>query len=220
MCVASTRTGDGVTVYDEPDGRVFSAAKGAMNQPIVFVGGVHGVGKTTISRLLAERLSASHVTAGRLIREAASGTDRVSISHGRKAVPNVDGNQALLLRGLASYKASCGPGPIVLDGHFSLLDSSEIPVRIPLPVYDAIAPVAVVLVETEDRVVHARLMSRDGGAPPVAIVAQHAVCERQAAEAVCARLKIPLISVAGDGSPVEATRAVMSRLSPVLAGVA
>ena len=42
-----------------------------MNQHIVFIGGIHGAGKTTVSRLLAGLLSASHITAGGLIRETA-----------------------------------------------------------------------------------------------------------------------------------------------------
>ena len=41
----------------------------AMSQPIIFVGGVHGAGKTTISRLLADTLGVAHVTAGTLIQE-------------------------------------------------------------------------------------------------------------------------------------------------------
>jgi len=44
-----------------------SAQSVAMNQPSVFVGGIHGVGKMTVSRLLAELLPAKHATAGALV---------------------------------------------------------------------------------------------------------------------------------------------------------
>ena len=50
-----------------------------MNQPIVFVGGIHGVGKTTVSRLLAELLPAKHVTAGALIRATAGAQENVTV---------------------------------------------------------------------------------------------------------------------------------------------
>ena len=56
-----------------------------MQQPIVFVGGVHGSGKTTLSRLLARLIPASHVTAGGLIREASSADHVVTIGAQDKA---------------------------------------------------------------------------------------------------------------------------------------
>ena len=117
-----------------------------MNQRIVFVGGIHGAGKTTVSRLLTGLLSASHITAGGLIRETASAAHTVTIGVGNKAVPDVDANQALLFAALL-YRARIGSGPILLYGHFSLLDPGGTVIGIPLAVYEAIAPVAVLLVE-------------------------------------------------------------------------
>ena len=63
----------------------------------IFIAGIHGAGKSTISRELAKLLGASHVTAGDLIRASASATNKVTV--GVKAVPNVDANQQLLIRG-------------------------------------------------------------------------------------------------------------------------
>src|SRR2546425_12769037 len=53
-------------------------------------------------------------------RETASAAHTVTVGVGDKAVPDVDANQTLLLRGLDLYRARIGVGPILLDGHFSL----------------------------------------------------------------------------------------------------
>jgi adenylate kinase len=126
------------------------------------VSGVHGAEKTTFSKELACLLEASHITAGELIRENATAPDRVTVGIGGKAVPDVDANQALLLGGLGLYRARIGPGPVLLDGHFVLLDATREIVEIPLAVYEAIAPVAVLLVEADAGTIHGRLLERGG----------------------------------------------------------
>jgi len=98
-----------------------------------------------VSRQLAVLLSASHVTAGTLIRETA-GSQTVTVGLGNKLVPDLNANQALLLQGLRAYRRRFN-GPIVLDGHFSLLEQDGAVVAVPLAIYRAIAPVAVVLVQ-------------------------------------------------------------------------
>lgn len=168
-------------------------------QPIVFVGGIHGAGKTELAKLLAKLLGASHVTAGGLIRENASASDIVTVGPGNKAVPDVDANQALLLSSLALYRARVA-GSILLDGHFSLLDASGSVSEVPSAVFDTISPVAVLLVESDTTVVHARLLGRDGAAPPIGTLGLLARRERACAQAVCDRLSIPLISAMGDGA--------------------
>jgi adenylate kinase len=187
--------------------------------PIVFVGGIHGVGKTTLSRLVAERLSASHVTAGGLIRETASASHIVTVGIGNKAVPDVDANQELLLRGLERYRSRVA-GPILLDGHFSLLDQSGKVVEIPMTVYEAIAPVAVLLVEADDHVVRERLIERDGAAPPMTAISLLAERERACAEAVGSGLRIPILSSRGDTHRHLAADSAALELRPLLVGTA
>ncbi len=102
----------------------------------MFVGGVHGSGKTTLSRFLAEALSAGHVTAGELIRKAAAPSHVVTTGAQDKAVPDVDRNQAVLLRGLSAYLAA-DDRPLLLDGHFTLIDPSGGIVEIPAEVFAA-----------------------------------------------------------------------------------
>jgi adenylate kinase len=186
--------------------------------PTIFIGGVHGAGKTKFSKDLAPLLGASHVTASGLIRETASTSDTVTVGIGGKAVPDVDANQLLLLRGLELLKARIGSGPVLLDGHFVLLDATGEVAEIPLAVYEAIAPVAVLLVEADAKTIHARLLERDGEAPSVATLANLIVRERAHANEVCARLGLPLWDVAGDVASGSASAIAASRLQSLLGG--
>jgi adenylate kinase len=186
----------------------------------VFVGGVHGAGKTTFSRQLAVLLGASHVTAGGLIRENAGATHTVTVGIGDKAVPDVDANQSLLLRGLDLYRRRVGPRPVLLDGHFVLLEDSGMIAEIPLAVYAAIRPHVVLLVEAEPATLHARLLDRDGEAPPVATLAELAVRERARAEHVCSQLGVPLLGIVGGGAADQEAVAVAGRIEAMLGGAA
>jgi len=187
-----------------------------LSPAIVFVGGIHGAGKTTVSSRLAVALSASHVTAGMLIRETASSKASGGWS---KAVSDVNANQELLLRGLALHRRQAS-GPIVLDGHFSLMDPTGIVVAIPMDVYTAIAPIAIVLIEADTAVVHSRLLRRDGAAPPLATIESLSDRERTHARAVSRALDIPMFAVRGDIPAEEASNTAASQLLPLLCGAA
>lgn len=188
-------------------------------QALVFVGGIHGAGKSSICRALAALLPASHVTAGGLIRENA-GDASVTVGAGNKAVPNVDANQALLLRGLALYRARVDDRLILVDGHFSLLDANGEVVAIPLAVYQSLAPVAVLLVEADDEIVRKRRVERDGDAPALETISLLSARERENADTTSRALGIRVIIVRGDGDAEQAARQAASDLRKVLEGAA
>ena len=185
-----------------------------MLQPVVFVGGVHGSGKSTLSRLLAEIVPAAHVTAGALIREASAPGYVVTVGAQDKAVPNVDENQAVLLRGLRAYRDRTPRDGrlLLLDGHFTLLDAQGQVVEVSSDVFKAIAPVAVLLVEANARMVHERLAARATDAPSLEIIERLAERERRRATATSEGLGVPLWTLAGDGIPEQAAHGVVSRL--------
>jgi adenylate kinase len=179
----------------------------------VFVAGVHGAGKSTICRELARLLGALHATAGDLIRVNANATTEAAV--GVKAVPNVDTNQQLLLRELAVYRGR-NRGLLLLDGHFVLLKPDGAIGKIPVAVYEAIAPVAVLLVEADAVTVHSRLLERDKTAPPVATITELAMQERAHSERVCGELKIPLWAMPGDGATDQAAVDAAARIRAIL----
>lgn len=81
---------------------------------IVFVGGIHGVGKTYLGTPVAKQLGMRHATASQLIRDERGlqswGTD--------KRVEGVDENQAALVA--ATNRLRSSGQKLLLDGHFVL----------------------------------------------------------------------------------------------------
>lgn len=158
---------------------------------LYFVAGIYGVGKTSLCRKLAPALAAPHCTASELIRHGANLEDRSD-----KAVNDVQGNQKRLLLALAELRRS--KQPILLDGHFCLLDSRGGIARIPLEVFAAIEPAAILLVEAPVDVVQLRLEQRDGRSYDPALLTDLARQEHEQAELVSSTLRVPLRSVGAD----------------------
>jgi adenylate kinase len=185
-----------------------------MQQPIVFVGGVHGSGKTTLSRLLAGLIPASHVTAGTLIREASSTDHVVTIGAQDKVVPDVDANQAVLLRGLTAYqrRAASDARLLLLDGHFALLGASGAIESVGLDVFRAISPIAVLLVETSAVTVHARLSARAADAPRIELIQRLAERERERALETAHVLGIPMFTAVGERADEDQAQPLVEQL--------
>jgi adenylate kinase len=186
--------------------------------PVVFVGGIHGAGKSTISRDLSSRLSAAHTTASALIRSSAAEGHAVTVSDRDKGVPDVDANQALLLRGLRTYRSRLvrSDQPLVLDGHFCLLGATNAAADVPVEIFAAIAPVALVLVGVDPKIAVERLTARDGSAPSLATMAGLAERERRHAETVADWLAVPLLLVDGDSIAAPSLEIAAGRLAALL----
>jgi adenylate kinase len=187
--------------------------------PILFVGGIHGAGKSTICGAVAEQFGALHVTASKLIKQAAAAGYTVTVAPESKSVPDVDQNQALLLQGLERFKKTSGEHSIILDGHFCLLDSESKFAVVPAAVFRAISPVALLLVETDAAVVRARQESRNAShLPSIDQIAAHASAERLQAQTVSALLSIPLEIVRGDQAALRLEPSVGLRLRSSFGG--
>ena len=153
---------------------------------IMFVGGVHGVGKTAFSRTVAQALHARHLVASSLIRDAGQ-----PIVPGRKQVVTVSENQDVLVHALQTYQSFTNP--ILLDGHFCLLTSDAHIQDVPFTTFQHIAPKAALVIVDAPAAIAERLAQRDGTAPPTDVIAEFQNREREHADRVCHRLGIPLL---------------------------
>jgi adenylate kinase len=172
---------------------------------IIFVGGL---------------IPATHITAGQLIREAAAPGHVVTVGAQDKAVPDVDANQVILLRGLVAYRARNASDlrVLLLDGHFSLWNASGAVEDVPLGVFKAIAPVALLLIEAPPVTVHGRLASRAADPPSVETIERLAEHERRRALETAKALNIPIWHAAGDRVADEEARTMVGRIRAVGGG--
>jgi adenylate kinase len=121
---------------------------------IVFVAGIHGVGKTFLGAPVAKQLGIPHVTASQLIREE-RGLQSWCVD---KRVSEVDKNQAALIS--AANRQRSANKNLLLDGHFVLrLTNGEFD-EIDTQVFRDLQIGAVLLLEAELDTVIGRLKAR------------------------------------------------------------
>lgn len=121
---------------------------------IIFVAGVHGVGKTYLATPTAKQLGIKHATASQLIKEE-RGTKSWSEN---KRVDEVHDNQTALISALKKLQEK--GESLLLDGHFVLRDETSIPITIDIEVFKALQIDAVILLEGDADTISERLSAR------------------------------------------------------------
>lgn len=153
---------------------------------VIFLAGVHGVGKGFLGAPVAEALGIRHFTASQLIREekgcASWGAD--------KRVGELDDNQFALIRAVSRRRE--GGQDILLDGHFVLRGASDELVRLPKEVFSDLQLSGAILLTEDAQVISDRLIGRDGIAVSPESVAELAAEESAHAREVCRALHAPL----------------------------
>jgi predicted transcriptional regulator/adenylate kinase len=152
---------------------------------LIFVAGVHGAGKTTLCENLGFP-GISHRSASSLIKEERA----EAISSTRKTVKDMRGNQELLVRAVNKIRAT--GKPILLDGHFALLDESYKAQPIPAEVFSELGVRAIVLVHDKATEISKRLKERDNGALTAKVIARLQSVEFSQAELVARELCVPV----------------------------
>ena len=128
---------------------------------VIFLGGVHGVGKTTLGLAIASQLDGEHFTASGLIRQARASNELL----GDKRVSDLDGNQALLIAEFARVKAKTSKDVLLLDGHFVLTERSGQIAVIPTDIFRQLGVTYLICVVDQIEEIEKRLRQRDGNLP-------------------------------------------------------
>ncbi|WP_412464771.1 ATP-binding protein [Flavobacterium mekongense] len=121
---------------------------------IIFLGGIHGVGKGTICKEIASKTKLIHITASQILKwEEISELDN-------KKVENISSTQERLIIGLK--KLIQKNENYLLDGHFCLLNSEGIPSRVDEETFRQINPKLLTIVIDNPHEIAKRLSTRDG----------------------------------------------------------
>lgn len=121
---------------------------------IIFIAGIHGVGKTTLCEKIADYFRIPHYSASQLI--ARSDNEKVNRD---KRVEDVENNQNILLNALKRY-TDCDK-LMLLDGHFCLINK-ELQLReVPLETFKTLGIAQIVVLTNDPQVILNRLQDRD-----------------------------------------------------------
>ncbi|WP_368400774.1 ATP-binding protein [Streptococcus anginosus] len=117
--------------------------------------GVHGVGKTTLLDNLKDDIRFTALSISDLIRQAGN-----KIQSNTKFTRNITNNQELWKQELATYPFQKDER-VILDGHFTLLDSLGQIVELPYSTFDGLKINKIILKLEDPSVIQKRLMKRD-----------------------------------------------------------
>lgn len=120
-----------------------------MNELAVFVGGIHGTGKSVFASACSKDLGLDHISASNIIYQQ-NVLD--------KNVADIDKNQDVLVTGFYSLPSS----RYIMDGHYALLDKNSSISRIPINTFTLLKPKRLVLLTSRIEQIYTRLLKRDG----------------------------------------------------------
>ena len=152
---------------------------------VIFVAGIHAVGKSSACKFLSSETGIPHYTASQIIREE----NTSAISEDSKLVADVAENQRLLVQGVSRLLQS---GNLLLDGHFTMRRKSDGGIEeIHVDVFSNLRIGGVVLFIDRPEEISKRMYLRDGVTLPVDIFHEHQEAEISHARHVTTALGLP-----------------------------
>lgn len=156
---------------------------------VIFVAGIHAVGKSTVCEVVAGEFGIPHFTASQIIRDEKSS----AISMSSKLVADVVDNQRLLIQGVSRLLQD---GHLLLDGHFTVrckLDECIEPVDI--DVFRELRVGGIVLFTDNPEEISKRMYNRDGVFHAVELFQSHQDAEIAHAKYVARMLNLPMVEL-------------------------
>ena len=155
-----------------------------MQRKIIFVGGVHGVGKSTLCNSICTSMNATHHSASELISRFGK------VNHStNKRVENIGKNQDVLITAINEYLAT--GQSYLLDGHFCLLNRNGEVVEIPFSTFGALSPVAIMVLFDDPIKIFTRLKERDKEKYDIDSLTSFQKKELDYSESIARKLDVP-----------------------------
>lgn len=158
---------------------------------MIFIGGVHGVGKSYFCSRAESEMSIITYSASGLISERKN----AKFSND-KLIPDIDENQQYLL--LAIDELNSLGSQYILDGHFCLLNSHGEITRIPIDTFLKLQPDAIILLTSNPDVIAERRRQRDGMDHSIEDITKFQNEEITYATEIANTLKVPFIVSLGE----------------------
>ena len=153
---------------------------------IIFIGGVHGVGKTPLCKSVCTKFNVIHHSASKLIEKYS----HIKFSSNMR-VENINRNQEILIQAINKYLDI--NKNYLLDGHFCLLNQDGIITEIPLPTFTVISPVAIILLYENPSNIYSRLKNKGKKIYDMDLLTSFQEQELRYSRAVATKLNIPYL---------------------------
>lgn len=158
---------------------------------IIFLGGIHGVGKGTLCSKIKKEVEIEHLTASELLKWIEVNTDPKN-----KLVADIPSMQDRLIAGLHQ---KVEPGrKFLLDGHFCLFDNVGNVEHVPFTTFSKINPVLISVLTEEPEIIVQRLSERDGRSYELKLIRQMQKEEITYGKWVANQLKISFLPLKAD----------------------
>lgn len=152
---------------------------------MIFVSGIHGVGKTYFCNMIKEKLKIKIYSAGQLVAER-----REKGFSANKFVSDIVDNQVLLLDAVNELRQA--GEEFILDGHFCLLNEEGVITRIPMETYSLLKPDMIILLLEEAKIIAERRLQRDGIRQDECFINDFQETEKAYATEIARKLNVPL----------------------------
>ena len=154
-----------------------------MNKGSIFVGGVHGSGKTQLCKKIQEVIPCNYISASQLLQWKKK----------EKTVENVLENQKklkeILLKNIRPNELN------LIDGHFALWNKDFKCETVPLDFFENLFIKAIVVINENSETVYNRLLHRNLLSFSLRDIQQLAHAEYNHAKIVSERLRVPFLEV-------------------------
>lgn len=123
---------------------------------VIFVGGIHGVGKSTFCNKLLENSNKN------IVYQSCSNLLRLYKDleyKENKSVKNVDENQQILLEAVEKFMDNSNL--YILDGHFCLINSKNEITNVPIQLFEKLRPKLMIILKINAEIICNRLKIRD-----------------------------------------------------------
>jgi len=154
---------------------------------LIFVGGVHGVGKGTICQEICKQTKLVHISASDLLKWS-----EVSELTNKKVV-NIQDTQDRLTTGLNKILEKSKS--YLMDGHFCLFNSKNSVEKVPIKTFEKIAPKLIAVITVDVEIIKNRLEKRDGKTYGLDLLEHMQNTEAGYAKEVSLAVKIPFIEI-------------------------
>ena len=121
---------------------------------IAFIGGIHGVGKSTICKQICDEIKLEYLSASELLK-----WKEINEDFPNKKVKSIPATQDRLIVGLKNTIQK--NKSYLLDGHYCLLNSQNEIVNVPIETFKQIKPVSLNLILGDVIEIKSRLEKRD-----------------------------------------------------------